>query len=289
MTDSGMGNRRLTKCTPILAVVTHYRCEEWLEQCLESLVGQSVSPAGVVVADDASPHPPLDIVCRFPGVTLLRSTENVGMYRLLQAIVDATDYPGYMFQDADDWSAPNRLAVLVAEAEKTGAELVGCQPITIFWGLPEEPETEYPWDVNAAVLANPIHHLLLPSSVITRDLIVRLGGFATGLRYGGDSEFLRRAIFVTTVRNVPDRCYFRRVHPQAATRRPESGYQSPMRQALAAQLRERASSNIRRLAAGDAPDLSPFAIAEPVKLVYIGGPALKWGRMPPLGLPSGSH
>lgn len=283
--NSHIGSRRLTKLTPVLAVVTHYRCEEWLEQCVESLVGQSVSPAGVVVADDASPHPPSDILRRFPGVTLLRSTENVGMYRLLQAIIDATDYPGYMFQDADDWSAPNRMAVLLAEAEETGAELVGCQPNTIFCGLPAEREAEYPRDVNAAVLANPIHHLLLPTSVITRDLIVRLGGFATGLRYGGDSEFLRRAIFVTNVRNVPDRCYFRRVHPQAATRRPESGYSSPMRQSLAAELRERAWSNIRRVAAGDAPDLSPFAIAEPVQLVYVGGPGLKWGRVPPLGLP----
>ncbi|MFN6191617.1 MAG: glycosyltransferase family 2 protein [Planctomycetia bacterium] len=284
-----MGSQRLTKCTPVLAVVTHYRCEEWLEQCLESLVGQSMSLAGVVVVDDASPHPPLDIVRRFPSVTLMRSTENVGMYRLLQAIVDATDYPGYMFQDADDWSAANRLAVLLAEAEETGAELVGCQPNTIFCGLPEEPEAEYPRDVNAAVLANPIHHLLLPSSVMTRDLIVRLGGFATGLRYGGDSEFLRRAIFVATVRNVPERCYFRRVHPQAATRRPESGYESPMRQALAAQLRERAWENIRRLAVGDAPDLSPFMVAEPVKLEYIGGPELKRERVPPLGPPSCSH
>ena len=51
---------------------------------------------------------------RHPGVTLLHAAENVGPYRLVQQVIDDTDYDAYLFQDADDWSAPDRLEQLLA-------------------------------------------------------------------------------------------------------------------------------------------------------------------------------
>src|SRR5437763_1315075 len=48
----------LARHSRILAVVPHYRCEPWLEQCLRSLLSQTRPPNGVVVIDDGSETPP---------------------------------------------------------------------------------------------------------------------------------------------------------------------------------------------------------------------------------------
>ena len=63
--------------------------------------------------DDASDEPPLEIVARLPHVTLLHADRNVGPYRLVQQVIEETDYDAYLFQDADDWSAPDRLEQLL--------------------------------------------------------------------------------------------------------------------------------------------------------------------------------
>ena len=61
--------RRLTKESSVLALIPHFRCEEWLDDCLQSLLDQTRPLDGIVVIDDASDDPPLDIVERYPGVT----------------------------------------------------------------------------------------------------------------------------------------------------------------------------------------------------------------------------
>ncbi len=112
----------LRRDAQVLAIVPHHRCEPWLEQCLRSLTRQTRPPEAIVVVDDGSPAPPSDIVARFPTVTLLRARENGGPYRLVQSVIDGTDFDAYMLQDADDWSTDDRLALQLAEAERTGAE-----------------------------------------------------------------------------------------------------------------------------------------------------------------------
>src|SRR5690348_174805 len=82
------GPASLRSDSAVLAVVTHYRCEKWLENCLTALVTQTRPPQNIVVVDDASSPPPVDIVKRCSQVTLLSAVENVGSYRLLQQIVD---------------------------------------------------------------------------------------------------------------------------------------------------------------------------------------------------------
>jgi glycosyltransferase involved in cell wall biosynthesis len=103
----------------VVALVPHHACEAWLEHCLASLVAQTRPLDGIVVIDDASAEPPAHIVARFPGVTLLTAASNVGPYRLVQQVIDRTDADAYLFQDADDWSAPDRLERLLLASSRT--------------------------------------------------------------------------------------------------------------------------------------------------------------------------
>jgi glycosyltransferase involved in cell wall biosynthesis len=267
---------RLTRDATVLALVPHYRCEEWLADCLESLLEQSRSLDGIVVLDDASAEPPLEIVRRFPGVTLLAAEENSGPYRLIQAAIERTRYDAYLFNDADDWSARDRLEILLAAAEATGAELIGSQEVRILTDEVEALTISYPVDVNAALREQPRSFALLhPTSLVARSLVMRLGGFATGLRFSGDAEFLHRAGHAARVVNVPEHLYFRRHRAGALTTAPETGLESAARRQVHERLWNRAVENAERVAAGRAPDLRPLSQAEPLRLSHLHGPFLR--------------
>jgi hypothetical protein len=271
---------QLSKASSVLAIVPHYRCEPWLASCLASLVEQTWPLDAIVVIDDGSGNPPVAIVERFPQVTLLASEENVGPYRLTQEVINNTHYDAYLFQDADDWSAPERLELLLAEAERSGAELVGCQDIWIVSDEGEALTFTFPLDVNAALVtwptSTPLHH---PTSLVARDLVMRLGGFATGLRYGGDTEFLRRAGHAARIVNIPHFCYFYRHRAGSLTSDPETGLNSQPRLQLRAVQHERAQLNASLAASGQPPLLEPTALADPITLTHLAGPTLgvDWG------------
>lgn len=263
----------ITFNSKVLAVVPHYHCERWLKRCLSSLVNQTRSPDKIVVIDDGSDSPPISIVEEFSQVTLLASSQNVGPYRLIgQAIAD-TDYDAYLFQDADDWSASDRLEQLLYTAADTGAELIGTQEIRVFEASKLIPVC-YPLDVNAALAEKPGHPLLHPSSLVARDLVMRLGGFATGLRFGGDTEFLLRAALVARIVNIPHYAYFRTKRPNSLTTAADTGLNSPARIELLKTLKTQALANRAAIRKQQPLNISPLAQASPIKLKYITGPQL---------------
>lgn len=273
---------RLTTASSVLAIIPHYHCQAWLDSCLTSMVEQTRPLQAIVVVDDGSGEPPVEIVQRFPDVTLLSSNQNVGPYLLIQEVIDRTRYDAYLFQDADDWSSPERLELLLAEAERSGAELVGCQDV---WVMSEEGEAltfAFPLDVNATLevrpASTPLHH---GTSLVARDLVTRLGGFATGLRYNGDTEFLRRAGHVARIVNIPQFCYFYRNRTGSLTSDPETGLTSRGRLEVMVRQKERAELNAERIKNGEEPLLAPIAVAPSVPLVHVTGPTLDvdWERI----------
>ena len=271
----------LTTRSTVLALIPHHECEEWLAGCLDSMARQTRPLDGIVVLDDASGPPPVEIVEQFPSVTLLkaRNDENVGPYRLVQQAIDDHAYDAYMFQDADDWSSEDRLERLLERAGRTGAELIGSQEVRVLCAQGDVVTFAYPLDVNRALLDAPSSFPLLhPTSLVSRSLVQRLGGFATGLRFGGDAEFLRRAGYVATLANVAELCYFRRIRAGSLTTSSTTGMQSPARLALMADLHARARENAEAAAEGRPTVLEPFKVAGRIRLDHIAGPALVGGH-----------
>lgn len=273
--------RRLGPHSSVLAVIPHYRCEEWLDDCLGSLVAQTRPLDGIVVIDDASDDPPLSMVQRYPTVTLLHADRNVGPYRLVQQVIEETEYDAYLFQDADDWSAPERLGLLLRGAEHSGAELIGTQEIRVFCDEPEVVPIPWPLDVHGEFEEKPTAFPLLhPTSLVSRDLVVALGGFASGLRFSGDAEFLRRAQFISHVANIPEYLYYRRIREGSLTTAPATNLQSPERKRVMEMLWERARHNAELVAGGRKPELEPCTTAPSVGLAHLAGPALRRNAQP---------
>ncbi len=263
---------RLSFQARILALVPYYNCESWLEQCLDSLVNQTHPPQGIAVLDDGSAKPPLDIVKRFKKVTLLRSSENVGPYRILQSAIDQTNFDGYLFQDADDWSTRDRLERLLTEAELTDAEWIGTQELMVLENsifalrYPVKPDT-----LRQLPLSQPFCYA---SSLISRKFLMKLGGFASGLRFSGDLELVNRALWTEKMRNLDRYCYFRRVRKGSLTTSEATGLGSPARQEISSRIAARKEENKILVSKGQAPNLEPLITAKPVALERLLGPML---------------
>ena len=268
-----MGSPAITACSSVLAVVPHYRCESWLPACLHSLVTQTRPPDAIAVLHDG-PEPPVHLLEQFPSVALYRTVDRVGPYALVQSLVDLTRFDAVLFQDADDWSSRDRLALLLAEAERTGADLIGSQEIRVDEIFGRVYATCYPLDANRALSIGPGHPLLHPTSLISTRLLARLGGFATGLRFGADTEMLLRAGFVARIVNLDVAAYFRRHRTSSLTTDPETGLDSPARHALLAEVKARANQNRGLCDIGRVPNLSPLVRSESISLIHLSGPAL---------------
>lgn len=269
------GRRRLGPQSRVLALIPHFKCEDWLDDCLSSLAVQTRPLDGIVVIDDASETPPIEIVSRHPGVTLLHAAENVGPYRLVQQVIDDSDYDAYLFQDADDWSASDRLEKLLEGAAATGAELIGSQEIRVFCDEPEAVPIQWPLDGNGPLEDQPTAFTCLhPTSLVSRDLVQAIGGFSSGLRFGGDAEFLRRAHWIATVANVPHYGYLRRIRQDSLTTAPATAIGTPARKELMEETFARARTNHELVDQGLEPDLSPLRTRGPVKLQRLCGPPL---------------
>ena len=257
----------------ILAIVPHFRCEPWLATALASLLSQTRQPDAIAVIDDGSPDPPTGIVEQFAGCTLLVAERNHGPYRIIQQVIADTDFDGYLFQDADDWSAHDRLELLLRAAAGTGADLVGCQEGRWQAG---EPATccLFPADANQALAAAPVHALLHPTSLVSRAFVLRSGGYATGLRFFGDAEFLWRSHHWGSVKNIPFVSYFRQSRTDSLTGSPETGHHSPARLRVKSDCKRRFWHAHRARGRGELPHQPPYRSAPPIALRHVTGPRL---------------
>ncbi len=261
-------------------MVPHFGRDEaandWLRQCLQSLLGQSVSLAQIVVVDDASPCAPDAVLASFPSVSLYRSVRNVGPFALLDTCFARLRADGFLMQDSDDWSHPERLQRLLDAARRHRAELVGCQ---VRQAVPDAEGTQpidyppMPPDPRASLIERPDGHpMMLATALVSSPLLRRLDGLSSGLRLSGDAEFLRRALLVTRAVNIPDELYVRRVHAASLTQHPDTGIRSESRRILRKRLRGVTKKRLEAFRRGAPMDLSPLEKATPPRLEHVLGP-----------------
>jgi hypothetical protein len=259
----------------VACLIPYFRCATWLDRCLASVRAQTRQADAIILLADGGEMPPAVVLDAYPEVTLMLSDKHVGPYRLIQSAIEMTNYDWYMFQDADDWSSADRLEVLLSTAAETGALLIGSQEIRVAEKkITSVASVGYPLDVTRALALRPGHALLHPSSILARSLFLSLRGFANGLRFGGDTEFLLRAAFKGAIRNVALACYYRRDRSGSLTTAPETGMDSDVRKELMHAIRVKALANMARKARGEAPDLHPLVTQRPPNLEHIRGPVI---------------
>ena len=111
-------------------IVPVYKVEDYLAECVDSLLNQTVKDLEILLVDDGSPDRAGEIADRYaaayPEKVRVLHIDNGGQGRARNlALPLATgDYVGFV--DSDDWVAPDMYGKMLSRAEETGADLVVC-------------------------------------------------------------------------------------------------------------------------------------------------------------------
>ena len=102
-----------------------------LEYCLNSLVGQTLQDMEIIAVDDCSTDQSWDILQQFekkyPGrFRAVHSEVNrkQGGAKNIGLTLASGEWIGFI--DSDDWITPDMYEKMLARAEETGADMVGC-------------------------------------------------------------------------------------------------------------------------------------------------------------------
>ena len=113
----------------ISIIIPVYNVEDYLDECIKSVVGQTYESLEIFLVDDGSTDDSGRICDKWAGrdnriVVLHR--ENGGVSEARNAALDLIkgDYVG--FADADDWCEPGMYETLITAAIKEGADIVMC-------------------------------------------------------------------------------------------------------------------------------------------------------------------
>lgn len=122
-----MGKMRLSVIVPVYNMAAGGK----LEYCMESLVRQTIGDYEVIAVDDASTDNSLEILRRYGArypelVKVVAYPVNRRQGGAKNEGLRAASGEWVGFVDSDDWVAPDCYEKLLARAEETGADVVGC-------------------------------------------------------------------------------------------------------------------------------------------------------------------
>lgn len=115
----------------VIVPVYNMAADGKLEYCMNSLVGQTLSDMEIIAVDDASTDNSVEVLRayekQYPGkVRVLCHEVNKRQGGAKNTGLRAAKGEWIGFIDSDDWVTPDYYEKLLAKAEETGADMVGC-------------------------------------------------------------------------------------------------------------------------------------------------------------------
>lgn len=151
-----------------------------------------------------------------------------GPYRMLNRVVERHDDSDFLWlHDSDDISHSTRLEKQLEYALYHRLDICGSFELRL--GLDNIKAIQYPINVTRALMVEPGHCMLWPSSLIRRSLWRKLQGCSDEYTFGADTEFQLRACFIARMANIPSFLYARRVRPESLTGCSLTGHGSALR------------------------------------------------------------
>jgi glycosyltransferase involved in cell wall biosynthesis len=109
----------LAKEPKVSVVLTCFNAADTIEESVESILNQSYKNLEVIVCDDASTDRSWQVLCamqqRCSSVAVIRNNANYGTYLSKNRAIDRATGEIILFQDSDDISHPQRVAIQVTE------------------------------------------------------------------------------------------------------------------------------------------------------------------------------
>ena len=101
----------------ISVLVAVYNSEKYLRECLDSLVGQTLTDIEIICIDDASTDSSLSILKDYAAndsrIKILQNTENIGQAASRNKGIEIAKAPYICYLDSDDWFNPDSLQIIL--------------------------------------------------------------------------------------------------------------------------------------------------------------------------------
>jgi glycosyltransferase involved in cell wall biosynthesis len=212
------------KKTPpkVSVVMAVYNGERYLDQAIESILGQSFENFELIIIDDGSTDGTADILEAYDDqrIVLLKNEENCGLTRSLNRGIKVARGDLIARQDADDYSLTERLELQVDfMAHNPSVGLVGCWSQMVD-GCDQHVRTmrflTKPEEVGAVILsAVPFLH---GTFMFRRACLPEIsGGYDERIPVAQDCDLLLRISEKWDLANVPEVMYVHRRHEGAIT------------------------------------------------------------------------
>lgn len=115
---------------PIISVIVPvYNVEEYLEECVNSLVNQTLKNIEVILVNNGHSDNSVELCRKYSGIyenIKMIDMESKGVSAARNAGIDAADGKYIGFVDADDWVENDMFSVLCEKAESASADIAIC-------------------------------------------------------------------------------------------------------------------------------------------------------------------
>lgn len=206
-------------------IIAAYNCEQYISQALESAIGQTHSNLEILVCDDGSSDHTFHIILewskRDQRILAFQNESNRGIVRTRNFLLGKSTGDFITFLDADDWIGPEKIARQLAVACESGCEAVGVGYHKV--------------EIDGTAVFNrhsfTKHYVQrvdidrlpfwLPSIMISRELLVEVGGFHSffaDMACYEDKYWLCLVLEFCPVIFVDEPLYYYRHNPQSVTR-----------------------------------------------------------------------
>lgn len=195
-----------------------YNAAPYLEQAVDSALGQTYGQVEVVLVDDGSTDGSVAIgtrlAARYPGRLTLAHTDRVGPYPARNLALRLIRGQLVAFLDADDWWDPAALAKLYDAMASADADIAYCGWQNVGEGIRSDPYVPPAYEVD-----DPVAHFVrtcpwpIHAALLRRSVVELLGGFSERRFASMDYDFWLRALALTRhMVRVPEVLAFYRWH-----------------------------------------------------------------------------
>ena len=182
--------RPTTQNGDITVVITCFQSGPWLREAVDSVLGQTGGPPGVVVVDDGSTdQETIEVLDALPsGVKVVRQ-ENSGVCAARNRGLAEAETPYVLFLDGDDRLAPDALSAM-REPLDADPELGYAYGSMRFFGAWAGELRFPPYDPFKLLY----RHIVGLSALVRRDVLDEVGGFDPGFAQFEDWELWLNAL-----------------------------------------------------------------------------------------------
>ena len=201
-----------------------YNCEKYVRAAIDSILKQTYPHLELLIADDCSKDSTKSIIDSYtdPRIKRFHNESNMGYLQASNKLFRACDGEYITFQDADDYSAPNRLELLIEFLEKNlDYSCVGSNIIKVDDLDKELYITNFPLtDSEIKSRFADTRVVMTGSSLMVRKEVVEKIGYYNLYfdRLGSEDVYWFSLILSHfKVGNIPDKLYYYRTNPTSVT------------------------------------------------------------------------